>query len=240
MRGVSQPPESAPPPSGGPPPPPTRGLIAELEAPSGGFKRLLGRKGPMRLSLTAAEIVVEHAQYLQAPLRFAPGAVTVAVLDPGPAQVRDGRNGRFPILHQLSTGRVIPVEEGIEGWLWTSSGGTAMASITGDDAPNLAFLFTPPLGGAAVTAAFEPEALAELAKRSPLGEPALFGLLLRVAAVAPVQQELERLSLVGVVTDREIPPTQRRRLPTDKQANPAISGVRSAGDDASKPPPGFG
>jgi hypothetical protein len=213
--------------------------VAELEAPSGGFKRLLGRKGPMRLTLTAAEIVVEHAQYLQAPLRFAPGAVTVAVVDPGPAEVRDGRNGRFPILHRLTTGNVIPREEGIEGWLWTSTGGTAMASITGDDAPNLAFLFTPPLGGPAVTAAFEPEALEELAKRSPLGEPAIFGLLLRVATVPPLTKELERLGLTGVITDREIPPTQRRHLPTDKPANPAVKGVEVLGDATSKPPPGF-
>jgi hypothetical protein len=217
------------------------GYVAAIEPPSGGFKRLRGRKGPMHLFLSPAEIVIEHGHYLQAPLRFAPGAVTVAALDPGPATVaKDARIGRFPILHRLSTGSIVPREEGIDGWLWTAAGGTAMASITGDDAPNLAFLFTPPLSGPSVNEAFEPSALEELAKRSPLGEPAVFGLLLRVVSPEQVRPQLDRLSLGGVITDREIPPTQRRHLPTDKQANPAISGVQTAGNESSMPPPGIG
>lgn len=194
----------------------------------------------MYLSLSPAEIVIEHASYLKAPLRFAPGAVSLATVDHGPAQVaRDARAGRFPILHKLASGTVIPREEGIEGWLWTSREGSVLYSLTGDDAPNLAFLFVPPLGGYAVIEAFEPAALEELAKRSPLGEPALFGLLLRVAAVEAVRPHLERLQLLGTITDREIPPTQRRHLPDDKPANPEISGVQISGTEASKPPPGF-
>jgi hypothetical protein len=216
-------------------------VVLELEPPSGGFKRLLsGRKGPMRLSLTPAEIVVEHYHYLKAPLRFAPGAVAVAMLDAGPAQVsRDARAGRFPVLHKLASGTVIPREEGIEGWLWTAREASALTSLTGDDAPNLAFLFVPPLGGHPVIEAFEATALEELEKRSPLGEPALFGLLLRVAAGDAVRPHLDRLGLLGVVTDREIPPTQRRHLPDDKPANPGVSGVEISGTESSKPPPGF-
>ena len=232
---VSEPPPSAPPPGAGP-----SAAVFELEPPSGGFKRLLGKKGPMTVSFTPAEIVIEHAHYLKSPLRFAPGAVAVATVDHGPAQVsKDARAGRFPILHKLSSGTIVPREEGIEGWLWTSRDGSALISMTGDDAPNLAFLFVPPLGGYAIIEAFEASELEEVAKRSPLGEPALFGLLLRVADVKGVQPQLERLSLTGVITDREIPPTQRRHLPDDKPANPAVSGVQTAGTESSKPPPGF-
>lgn len=234
------PPGSAPPPGPGSPPPFRQSVVLDLEAPSGGLKRLLGRKGPMFISLAPNEIVISHAQYLRAPLRFAPGAVAVASLDPGPAQVpKDLDVGRFPILHKLATGKAVPREEGIEGWVWTSRDGSALATLCGDDAPNLAFLFIPPLGGAAVTDAFEPDALAEIAKRSPLGEPALFGLLMRLARPEDARPQLERLGLLGIVTDREIPPTQRRHLPDDKPANPLASGVQISAHESSKPPPGF-
>ena len=236
-RVTDPPPASAPPPGG----PSTRqAVVLDLEAPSGGFKRLLGKKGPMFLSLSPAEIVIAHAHYLQAPLRFAPGAVMVATLDPGPAQVgKDADVGRFPILHRLATGKVMPRTEGIEGWVWTSRDGSALPSLCGEDAPNLAFFFSPPLGGSSVVDAFEPGALADIAKRSPLGEPALFGLLLRLSRAEDARHQLERLGLLGDVSDREIPPTQRRHLPGDKPANPKISGVEVAGSETSKPPPGF-
>ena len=66
-------------------------------------------------------------------------------------------SGRFPILKRLSATAVIPREQGIEGWLWTSLGGSAL-TVLGDpeDAPNAALLFTKPLGDDAV-ACFEPE-----------------------------------------------------------------------------------
>ena len=237
MRGVSDPPpaSSAPPaaPSGQP-------FLLELEPPSGGLKRLLGRKGPMHLSLSPAEIVIAHAQYLDGPLRFAPGAVAVATVDPGPAQIgKDARAGRFPILHKLATGKTVPREEGIEGWVWTNRDGSALTSLCGDDAPNVALLFVPPLGGPSVAEAFEASALADIAKRSPLGEPALFGVLLRVADVESARVQLEKFGMLGVITDRELPPTQRRHLPGDKPANPMVSGVRLGGTESSKPPPGF-
>jgi hypothetical protein len=242
MRGVSDPPPgSAPPPTSSAPPASSQAFLLELEAPSSGFKRLLGgRKGPMYVSLAPSEIVIEHAQYLKAPLRFAPGAVAVATVDRGPAQVpRDADVGRFPILHRLATGKPVPREEGIEGWVWTTRDGSALATLCGDDAPNVALLFVPPLGGAPVVEAFEPDELEKIAKRSPLGEPALFGLLLRVADVEAARVQLDRLGLIGAVTDREIPPTQRRHLPGDKPANPTVTGVQSAGTESSKPPPGF-
>lgn len=236
------PPGSSPPPSTSAPPPSAQPVVLGLEAPSGGLKRLLAarRTGPMYLSLSPAEIVVAHAHYLQAPLRFAPGAVAVATVDPGPAQMpKDVDAGRFPILHRLATGKTVPHEEGIEGWVWTTRDGSALATLCGDDAPNVALLFVPPLGGPAVAEAFEPSALADIAKRSPLGEPALFGLLLRAADPEAVRVQLDRLGLLGIVSDRELPPTQRRHLPGDKPANPLATGVRTSGTESSKPPPGF-
>lgn len=241
---MSDPSGSVPPPSGGPPSrAPGGGQRREiaLEPPAGGLKRLLGRRGPMRLTLSPAEIAVEHAQFLRAPLRFAPGAVALATIDRGPAQVpKDPPFGRFPVLHRLVSGTVVPREEGIEGWLWTSSGGSAMAALTGDDAPNVALLFSRPLSGPAVDDAFEPAILGDIAKRSPLGQPTIYGLLLRAANLDDARLGLEWLSLMGTLTDRDVPPTQRRHLPDDKPANPEAAGTERVGGETSIPPPGMG
>ncbi len=215
MGGMSE--SSAPPPAG---PRSARGreLTFDLAAP-GGFKKLLGGRGQNRLLLTPEEIVVEHGESLRGPLRFAPGAVTVATVDPGRASAGKGPAiGRFPVLHRLGPSQVVPRELGITGWLWTSEDGSAF-TVLGSDAPNVALVFSPPLSGRVVEEAFEPAVLEELAKRSPLGEPALFGLLLRD------------------LTDREVPPVQRRHLAGDKEANPSIAVGESSRAGTSIPPP---
>lgn len=221
------------------PPPTNTTVVAELSA-GGGMKRLLGgRKGEHRITLTPQEIVVEHAGMLRAPLRFAPGSVVVATVDPGPASLgRDVGRGRFPILHQLAANRVVPREEGIEGWLWTTTEDSAFTVLT-EDAPNLAFVFSPPVASERLEEALHPAMLEEVAKRSPLGQPALFGLLLRVEDALAFQNALERYGLLGDVTDREIPPTQRRRLPDDKPANPSIDMGHADRAKSSMPPPGM-
>ena len=67
---------------------------------------------------------------------------------------------------------MIPRTEGIEGWLWTSTGGTALTNLGEDDeAPNVALVFAKPLDDARLHAAFDPEFVTALAARSPLGEP---------------------------------------------------------------------
>src|SRR3954454_15862306 len=110
-RGMSE--SSSPPPAPGAPPPQKAPVVLELAAP-GGMKRLMGgRKGEHRLTFTPQEIVVEHSGALRAPLRFAPGSVVVAAVDPGPVSVGKDR-GRFPVLRRIGTDRVIPREEGIE------------------------------------------------------------------------------------------------------------------------------
>ncbi len=231
---------SAPPPSSGPPPvgdvPP---VVVPLAAP-GGVKRLIGRRGgEHRLTLTPQEITVEHGGALRAPLRFAPGSIVVAATEPGGSPTGRTAFGRFPILHELGPGRVVPREEGIDGWVWTSTDGSAF-TVLGDEAPNVAFVFSPPLSGERIESAFEPDVLGELAERSPLGQPAVFGLLLRAETVAPVRDAFVRFGIEGLITDRDVPPTQRRHLPGDKPANPAVSGVQASRRSTSTPPPGLG
>jgi len=231
---------SAPPPPGaqhGAPPPGGRALVFELAPPSG-FKKLLGRKAASRLTLTPPELVVEHAVALKAPLRFAPGSVAVATVDAGPASVGKEARGRFAILHRLGPSAVVPRSEGIMGWLWTSEDGSAF-TVLGEDAPNLALVFSPPLSGSVVQESFEPAELAELAKRAPLGEPAVFGLLLRVEQAKAVEEALERYGLLRPLTDREVPPVQRRHLPGDKPANPSAGPLDRSRGQTSMPPPGM-
>ena len=238
--GGSAPPPAGPPPDGSAPPPASSGsrpVVVDLAAP-GGMKRLIGgRRGEHRLTFTPQEILVEDSGSLRAPLRFAPGSVVVASVDPGPAGASAGK-GRFPILRRIGD-KTIPREEGIEGWVWTSDDGSAF-TVIGDAAPNLAFVFSPPLSGAVVEESFEPSELQELAKRSPLGQPAVFGLLVHAERLEPARQTLDRYALLGPITDREVPPVQRRHLPGDKPANPAISARGLERSKTSVPPPGMG
>jgi hypothetical protein len=213
--------------------------ILELEG-SGGFKRLLGRRGDEnRISVSRQEISVEHDRLLRAPLRFAPGAIAVAVLDPGPPQIpKDGPVGRFPILRRLGD-RVIPRSEGIEGWVWTSRDGSAYTYIGDDDvAPNLAIMFLRPLVGEPVRSAFDHSFLEDLAKRTPFAEPAIFGLLARVANLEKARAAFDRIGLLGGFTDREIPPVQRRHLAGDRPADPNVRTTGADRSQTSTPPPG--
>jgi hypothetical protein len=234
IEGMSE--SSAPPPGARPVGAGGRELSFDLAA-AGGLKKLLGGRGRSRLVLTPDEIVIEHGESLRGPLRFAPGAVSVATVDPGRASAGKGpAMGRFPVLHRLGPSQVVPRDMGIMGWLWTSSDGSAF-TVLGSDAPNLALVFSPPLSGHVVEAAFEPAVLDDLAKRTPLGEPALFGLLLRAEQPDRLRQALDRYGLLKELTDREVPPVQRRHLPDDKPANPSVKLGETSRTD-SIPPPG--
>jgi len=167
------------------------------------------------------------------------GAIAVAVGEPGGARAVPNE-GRFPILHRLTATAVVPKEEGIEGWLWTSAGGSAFPSLCEEDeAPNAALVFANPLGQDIVARCFEPGFVAALAARSPLGVPAVYGLLLRVADVLRAQNVFRKFGLSHPLTDREVAPTLRRSLPTDRPANPSVAigdGARAARSVA---PPGL-
>lgn len=213
-------------------PPPTlagpREHVLALEAPR-------RRSGALRLGPRGA---VLEAPVLREPLRLPLGTLQLGLVDPGPARP-GGDAGRFAVLKRLSASAVVPREHGLEGWLWTTSGGSAL-TVLDDAAPNAALLFTKPLGEAAVSC-FGPEAAAEIAARSPLGAPAVHGLLFRVADTRHAETVFRSFGLVRPLTDREVPPTLRRHLATDRPADP---GLAHAGDDAraatSVAPPGSG
>jgi len=222
-----------------PPPSTSTGLrdyVIELEA-----SKSWGRKGALDvLRLSAMGASITHDRALQTALRVPLGTLQLGLVDPGPAQP-GGMSGRFPILKRLSATAVVPREQGIEGWLWTSLGGSAL-TVLGDpeDAPNAALLFTKPLGDDAVEC-FVPEMAQEIAARSPLGAPAIYGLLFRVTDPSKAETVFRQFGLLRPLTDREVPPTLRRTLPTDRPADPSFA---VSGDDprasTSVAPPGLG
>jgi hypothetical protein len=228
---------SVPPPSFPPPAtrqPPAQELVLELEG-----EPRSGESDKLRLS--ADGISFEHGRVMHSPLELPLAAVKVAAVDPGPAMVESQQLGRFPILRRLGPDRVIPRTEGIEGWLWTSTGGTALTGLGGEkEAPNVALVFTKPLVEAQLRAAFDPEFVTALAARSPLGSPTVLGVLFRVADSMAARKGFQRWGFQAVPTDKEVPPTLRRHLPMDRPADPMVRGSSDvARAAASVPPPGF-
>jgi hypothetical protein len=184
-----------------------------------------------RLHLRAKGISIDHGRVMQAPLELPLGAVKVAIVDPGPAKT-SGQVGRFAELRRLGPTTVIPRTEGIDGWLWTSTGGTGLTNLGDDDeAPNVALVFTKPIDEAKLREAFDPEFVTLLAARSPLGSPTVLGLLFRVADARSAENGFRRWGFQAVLTDKEVPPTLRRHLPDDKPADPM---VRGGGSDAAR------
>jgi hypothetical protein len=236
---MSVPPPSSPPPSAPPAAPPAPELVLALEESRGRGRPRSGEGD--RLVLSAAGVSIEHGRVMRAPLELPLGSVKVALVDGGPAKV-SGQVGRFAILRRLGPTTVIPRTEGIEGWLWTSTGGTALTNLGEDDeAPNVALVFAKPLDDARLHAAFDPEFVTALAARSPLGNPTIHGVLLRAADTLAAEQGFRRWGFQSVLTDKEVPPTLRRHLPTDRPADPT---VRGGGGDAGRaatsvPPPGM-
>jgi hypothetical protein len=163
----------------------------------------------------------------------------VASTETGPAKPMAGE-GRFPVLHRISSSMVVAREEGIEGWLWTAGGGSAFPSLCDEDqAPNVAILFAHPLGEDTVLRRFAPEFAQALAARSALGSPAIYGLLMRVADILPAQRAFTKFGIARPLTDREAGPTLRRALPTDRPANPMVGFSDKSRASRSVAPPGL-
>jgi hypothetical protein len=221
-----------------PPPTSTAPVLREfaLALERSGSRGRRNGDGVVRLSALGATI--EHDRALREPLRLPLGTLQLGLVEAGAARP-DGTCGRFPILKRLSAHAVVTRERRIEGWLWTCTGGSAL-TVLGDekDAPNAALLFTKPLGEDAV-ACFAPEAAADICARSPLGAPAVYGLLFRVADTRQAEDTFRRFGLLRPLTDREVPPTLRRSLPTDRP----VDLLPRSGDDArvatSVAPPGL-
>ena len=136
---------SVPPPSSSFAPPGAGGsslreFAINLESESGWKRR---RAGDDVLRVSALGATLEHDRMLHEPLKLALGMLQIGIVEIGSADAKS----RFPILHRLSATAIVPREHGIEGWLWTRGGGSAL-TIVGDQekAPNAALLFTKPLG----------------------------------------------------------------------------------------------
>ena len=210
---------SVPPPSSSLAPPSGGNSLREfpiaLEADRSWRRR---RAGEDVLRLSPLGAVLEHERMLQSPLKLALGMLQIGIVERGGTSAQ----GRFPILRRLSATAIVPREHGIEGWLWTKAGGSALTML-GDPglAPNAALLFTKPLGEEHLSA-FAPESLAEIAARSPLGAPAVHGLLFRVVDQSSAENVFRQFGLLRPLTDREIAPTLRRSLPGDRSADHAL------------------
>lgn len=210
-------------------------LVVPLEAAGRGWRRRSVDDG--RLVLTAGGVELLHPRCRE-PLRVTLGAVAAACVDPGPARAGTVV-GRFPVLRRLGD-RVIPREEGIEGWLWTSLGASALLVLGEEDAaPNAALVFAQALDEQVIAAAFEPELVRAIAARSPLGAPSLYGMLLRVADTTLAESAFRRMGLDRPLTDREVPKLLRRSLPSDRPADPSFGVTAQAPVRQSVGPPGF-
>jgi hypothetical protein len=225
---------SAPPPSAGPPGGEVRHeFLLELET----SRKRRGDQVDL-LKLSPMGIELRHTRVLRQPLKLPLGAVDLAVAEVGSARAVDDE-GRFPILRRISATAVVPREEGVEGWLWTATGGSAFPSLCEEDeAPNAALIFTHPLAEDVIERCFEPDFVTALAARSALGTPTIYGLLMRVAEVNLSLRTFTKFGLGRPLTDREVAPTLRRSLPTDVSPDPTIA-FSEKHQTGSVAPPGF-
>jgi hypothetical protein len=202
--------------------------------PDGLFKRRSAGTDVLRVSALGATL--EHERILREPLKLALGMLQIGLIELGSADA----TSRFPILRRLSATAILPREHGVEGWLWTRAGGSAMTIVGDPDkAPNAALLFTKPLGEDHLRA-FAPAALEEIAARSPLGSPAVHGLLLRVADTTRAEATFRQFGILRPLTDREVAPTLRRSLPTDRSPDPDVGAAPPTHAANSVAPPGMG
>jgi len=217
---------SAPPPAGAGP---NRTLTIAFES---------GRRlAPDALRINPAGATFEVDGFFRVPLKLTLGQLHLGMIDRGPAKAK-GDTGRFPVLRRLTATSVVPQEQGIEGWLWTSIGGSALTILGDEDAaPSGALLFTKPLTAEQLEPTMEPKAFEALAARSPLGVPAIPGVLFRAAEPANAETAFRTYGLLRPLTDREVPPTMRRSLPTDRPADPTVQAPTSR--TRSVAPPGF-
>src|SRR4051794_11347863 len=196
-----------------------REQVLELEG-GRSWRRRGAVEGAVRF--TPNGVVIECDAVLRRPLRLSLGQLQIGAIDPGSPRP-GGLAGRFAILRRLGPDAYVPQSEGVEGWLWTSTGGSGFTSLGDEEeAPNTALLFTKPLTEDVVAEAFLPDFVQQLVERSPLGVPAVLGLLFRVAETTKAERVFKQFGLLRQLSDREVPPTLRRSLPTDRPADPTL------------------
>jgi hypothetical protein len=209
--------------------------VLELES-SRAWKR---KKTADFLKFSPLGMELHHTGVLVTPLTMPLGAIALACIEAGPLKPTAGE-GRFPILKRINGSQVIPREAGVEGWLWTASGGSAFPSLCDEDeAPNAAILFAHPLGEDVINRRFVPEFGQALAARSALGSPAVYGLLMRVRDITAARRVFTKFGLAKPLTDREVAPTLRRALATDRPADPMVTVLDSSRASGSVAPPGL-
>jgi len=228
---------SVPPPSSSFAPPGAGGgalreFVIPLEAESAWKRR---RAGSDVLRVSALGATLEHDRMLREPLKLALGMLQIGIVELG----SDDAKSRFPILRRLSATAIVPREHGVEGWLWTRAGGSALTFVGDHDAaPNAALLFTKPLAEEHLRS-FAPDALEDIAARSPLGSPAVHGLLLRVTDTTRAEATFRQFGILRPLTDREVAPTLRRSMPTDRSPDPHLGVDPLARAATSVAPPGM-
>ena len=75
---------------------------------------------------------------------------------------------------------------------------------------------------------------------SPLGAAAIYGVPFRVTDADKAETVFRRFGLLRPLTDREVPPTLQRSLPTDQTPDPVLSGDGNAHAATSVAPPDLG
>ena len=228
---------SAPPPNAGLPGTPVRHEhVIELEV-SKSWRR---KRTDDYLKFSPLGLEIHHGGVLLVPLTMPLGAIALACTEAGSSRPVAGE-GRFPVLRRISSDAVVPREEGVDGWLWTAAGGSALPLLCDEDqAPNVAILFSHPLGEDTINRRFVPPFAQALAARSALGSPAVYGLLLRVRDLLSAERVFTKFGVAKPLTDREVGPTLRRALPTDRSADPMVRIADSSRASHSVAPPGLG
>ena len=227
---------SVPPPSSSPQR--RREIVLDLEASKKGLRGRLGGGSRGYVRLHGAEITLFEPAAMERPLTLAAGYLTLAAVDRG-ASERGADHGRFVILRRMGPTQVLPREHGIEGWLWTARQGSALPALVDDGAPNVALLFTKPLDEDTVGGHFRPAWVRALADRSPLGTPAIPGLLVAVESAWAAEDAFRQFGVLNPLTDREVPPTMRRHLPGDRPADPLVRATEDVPARTSIAPPGL-
>ena len=237
-------PSSAPPPQPVAPPDPEGPVAArhehllELEAGGKAWKR---RRTVDFLKISPAGMELHHGGVLLEPLILPLGAIAVAAAEQGSARALPNE-GRFPILRRIAGTKVVPREEGVEGWLWTTGGGSAFLSLCEDDeAPNVALVFTHPLGEDLLNRIFVPECVATVAARSAARlarrlRPA-HARQRRAACAEHVPQVQHRESADGQGSRRRR--SGARCRPTSRPIRPSASTTTARAPSHSVAPPGL-
>lgn len=196
---------------------PTRQITIQLQSGKGWRRRQGGH-----IRLEGAEITFVQPGVLREPMTLPAGLIELAAVEHGAAPKND--HGRFVVVRRLAGNIIVPKEEGIEGWLWSSRNGSVLPGLQDSSAgvPNLALLFTVPLATEQMKRHFDAKWLHELAERSPHGNPVIPGLLAVVTDVLAAETAFKQFGVLKPITDREVSPVMRRHLPGDKPANPKV------------------